>query len=430
MPALAKKLLEAPELVRTPLAKGIKKTEKAEAPAVQRKGGDSKAGIIRGFSVITRGEALGHELWIDGAFLQSVSDSINASEEGVKARFTHPGLSSDGLGKFLGRTKNAEVDGDSVRADQHFSASAHRTPDGDLAGYVMDRAEEDPGSFGASIVFSRDLDAEDAFIEANGGTVSYSRDQAKRLGRRDPGRFVSPDPANVNNYPHARLSALHAVDAVDDPAANPRGLFHRGQDVAAEAEALMAYSLGLSEDEPESSSFGIAPQRVQAFIERFLNRHDLEIVAKPKGDTMPEEQEKTEEKPAEAASQETPPEAPAAEPAKPAEKPAEASEPAVSEGKRFLQAFGAQGGVWFAEGKSFDEARDLHVKALAEDNAALRSQVDDLRKQLTAGRGEVSPVTFSAEQTEDQKAAAELTSKVGSPGLATFAASLRKPAKD
>src|SRR5580698_1939845 len=72
--------------------------------AVDRTGGDYGAGIIRGFAVVSRGEALGHDVWLDDVFLSQVANAINSSRSGRKSRFTHPSLSSDGLGKFLGRT--------------------------------------------------------------------------------------------------------------------------------------------------------------------------------------------------------------------------------------------------------------------------------------------------------------------------------------
>jgi hypothetical protein len=61
-----------------------------------------------------------------------------------------------------------------------------------------------------------------------------------------------------------------------------------------------------------------------------------------------------------------------------------------SEGQRFLEAFGDQGGVWFAQGKTFSEATDLYV-------AALKSENESLKQRLSArrGEGESEPVEFS-----------------------------------
>ena len=382
------KLDQPPKYLRSFPAKGIK----AENP-VNRTGGDYGAGLIRGYAVITRGEALGHGLWIDNQFLSDVAEQINTSE-GHKSRFTHPGLSGDGLAKFLGRTKNATIDGDTVRADLHLSKSSHRTPDGDLAGYLLDRAEEDPASFGASIVYEPDFDEEDAFVLTHGGTDSY----------------VSPDPLNVGNLPHARLSGLRAVDTVDDPAANPNGFFHR-QDVATEAEALVAYSLGLSSDKPTETQFGVDADRVQSFISRFLNRHGLAVVPKHTEASMPKDQTPEEVTPV------------AADPTPSESTPVEQSQ---TSGQQFLESFGDQGGIWFAQGKSFEQAQQLYLSAVQAEVEALKKSNSELQAQLTANRGEAAPVTFQAEQTPEQKAIEDLTFKVGSTGLAKFAAGIKR----
>lgn len=394
-----KNLAKPPKYTRFSGAKGIK----SENP-VSRKGGDYGAGMIRAFAVITRGEALGHDAWIDRTFLHQVAEQINASENGRKSRFTHPGLSSDGLAKFLGRTKNAFVDGDTVRADQHFAKSSHRTPDGDLAGYLMDRASEDPESFGASIVFEHDPEAEDAFHMANGGDEL----------------FVSPDPLNTRNLPHVRLRGMRAVDLVDEPAANPSGLFHREQEIATEAEALVAYALGVTKQKPAGSEqFGMSPDRAATFVNSFLKRHGLEVVPSQQEALMPPEEVEDEVVPTLAEPTPTEPQ--------PAETPAEApveEEPELSVGAKFLAAFGNQGGVWFAQGKRFEEATQLHIAALTDKVTAQQSEIESFQKQLKALRGEATPVDFSAEHSVEQEALAAKVNVVGSLGLAAYAASL------
>jgi hypothetical protein len=100
-----------PRLLRSTIARGLA----AGDQPVDRTGGDFGAGIVRGMAILTRGEALGHGLWCDRVMLSQVATAINASANGAKARFTHPDLSGDGLGKGLGRVKNASLDGDVVR---------------------------------------------------------------------------------------------------------------------------------------------------------------------------------------------------------------------------------------------------------------------------------------------------------------------------
>jgi len=85
---------------------------------------------------------------------------------------------------------------------------------------------------------------------------------------------------------------------------------------------------------------------------------------------------------------------------------------AESEGQRFLDAFGDKGGVWFAQGKSFQEAQTLHTKALAAENAELRQRIDAVGES----RGEAEPVGAGQDQ------AGRLT-----PGLGALASAI-KPA--
>ena len=213
------KLQQPSEFYRSGVVRGLRQ---AQVSPIVRDGGEFGAGLIKGAAAITRGEALGHEMWIDRTMLEQTRDAINSADKGIKSRFTHPSLSGDGLGKALGRYRNAEIQGDIVYADLHVFQSAHETPDGDLADYVMGLAEEDPEAFGNSISFRPDFGAEEEF-------------QGKHSD--EDGRFQSPDSDNKKNLPHARLAELRAVDAVDSPAANPNGLFHRGDEIVAEADA-------------------------------------------------------------------------------------------------------------------------------------------------------------------------------------------------
>ena len=228
------------------------------------------AGVIHGMSVVTRGEALGHMAWIDSEFLDAVASSAD-----VKSRFTHPGLSSDGLGTVLGRMRGLGKNGDLVRGDLHFVASAHRTPDGDLATYVMDFAEESPDLAGLSIVFERDIGAEQRFAAEHTDEEGY---------------FKSPDEDNIHNYGHFRLAKLVAIDVVDDPAANPDGMFSSGHGTLEAIESGLEYALGLREEAPEAVMLGVDPYRAREFWQGFCDRHALAVTRKEKETNMGDEQ--------------------------------------------------------------------------------------------------------------------------------------------
>lgn len=239
---------------------------KAQAQGVDRNGGDG-FGVIYGVSAIAEGEAAGHNSYIDKTMLGQVVDAINDKGNlGIKIRFAHPSMSGDGIGTSLGKGRNARLSeaGDSVVFDLNFSNASTKTPDGNLADYVMTLAEESPEDFGMSISFQRDVGAEEEF----------------RLNNlNDDGEFMSPDDWNAANLKHVRLHKLAAVDAVDTPAANPKGLYYSSKngvlDIANEA---LSYITGISDCAPDSSSFGIHPDRAKSFFTRFLATNNLALV--------------------------------------------------------------------------------------------------------------------------------------------------------
>lgn len=321
-------------------------------PTVERDGGRFGFGVIRNVSVITEGEALGHDLWIDSEFNRSVMAAINLSETGIKTRLTHPGLSSDGVGSKLGKIDSARVIGDQVVVDHHFTEASTKTPDGNLSDYVMTLAEETPEDFGVSIVFAHDADAESAFIAAN------------MQGEAKAQRFVSPDENNLNNYTHARLSQLRAADVVDDPAANPDGLFKRGQEAAIEGEQLIEYALGLSDAKPQTSMFNVDGDRAKQFLARFLSRHNLKI--EKEGDPVSDAQH--EEAVVEVAEEELPTRADFS-----------------AELSRYITAFGAENGAeWYTQELSFSDAQALHIETLGNEIKLLNAKIGELEETLSA----------------------------------------------
>lgn len=358
-------LKDAPKYLRAAKSTGSQS-------AIDRTGGFRDAGLIEGVSVITEGEALGHDFWIDNQFNTQVAAAINSRDKGVKSRFTHPGLSGDGLGKLAGRVMSAEVEGNRVVAEQHFTQSGHKTPDGDLAGYLMDLAEESPADYGLSIVFMHDVGEMDRFAAEH---------------TDEKGAFISPDPLNVNNYPHSRLGELMAVDAVDEPAANPGGLFHRDQEIAQEATAVMSFALGLTEQAPTVASLGLDASRVKRFVADFLDTNNLTIGDKK----MAEPQETAAEVTTDDAqlSDATTDETQTFEEVATA---VELSQGTEKTGADYLEAFGDQGGVWFAQGKPFD-------LCLALQNQKQQEEIEGLKSRLStpAETGEESAVKFNAD---------------------------------
>jgi hypothetical protein len=314
-------------------------------PKVEREGGMFDAGLIRDVSLITVGEALGHEMWCDAQFIETVALAVNQSPRGIKARFTHPGLSSDGVGTKLGKFDNARVVGDQVIADMHFQKAASKTPDGgDLADYVMTLAEETPEDFGLSIVFDHDYEASDDF--------SSTWEEGK-----------SPDEDNEYNYMHARLWKLYAADVVDSPAANPSGLFKAGQEAAIEADGLLSYALGISDVKPSQSLFNVDSDRAKQFFARFLSRHGLSLVN---------------EEVAEMSEEITPVEAPEVQAPEGLTR-----EDFNAELGRYVEAFGSERGTdWFLNGVEFAAAQALCIEALSAELSEARDQIAELNEKI------------------------------------------------
>ncbi len=128
---------------------------------------DKQAKVLRGYVVAQAGPFKSQGR---GEFDRQSLDTIvamgNAAPKGLKSRLGHPGMSEDGIGKFLGRStdfRNSNAVSSTmgklvaaVRADLHFDPTAHDTPHGDLAGYVLGLAESDPDAISSSLVLQVD----------------------------------------------------------------------------------------------------------------------------------------------------------------------------------------------------------------------------------------------------------------------------------
>lgn len=173
---------------------------------------DLEKRIIYGVSMAQAVEALGHGGRLDAISVAQIVALTNGKRSGAKSRYTHPGLSSDGMGKFLGRMKNARVVGDKAIADLHLSDLAFKSPEGNLGEYVLSAAEEEPDAFGFSVV----IDAERVWVLDTGEEIPVYDEHENRRSK----------PSNaVGDLPAFRVANLFAVDLVDEPAANRDGMF-------------------------------------------------------------------------------------------------------------------------------------------------------------------------------------------------------------
>ena len=195
---------------------------------------------------------------VDRVTLEQLVELTAGREIGVKMRFSHPNASRDGLGRHVGRARNARLVDEGgmlhVAVDTHLNAKGGpRTQE--QVEHLLDLAEEAPEDFGLSIACCIDGDAMD---------------------RQDPDK---------DGLKAIRLKTLDAIDFVDEPAATS-GLFSPEsvdiQDLPAQAtELLDAYFAEAPAD--------VIRARFGEFLERYLtSRGDESMASKPKNDKAPE----------------------------------------------------------------------------------------------------------------------------------------------
>jgi len=146
------------------------------------------------FKSVGRGE-------FDDSSLRSIVQLMATKPKGTKSRFTHPSLSEDGLGNYVGRAREPRLDSattDSgatvaaVRADLYLSPAAFVSPKGDLGTYVLDLADDDSDALSSSLVL-----------------------QVKREVRLNADGSRQTDAAGNALPPLWRPEKIHATDIVD-----------------------------------------------------------------------------------------------------------------------------------------------------------------------------------------------------------------------
>ncbi len=204
----------------------------------------------------------------DELSLKQIVHLGNAARGGLKSRFTHPDMSSDGLGKLLGRAKNFTMSttvnaaGKSVRAvraDLHFDPSAHETPSGDLSSYVMRLAETDPDAISSSVV----VVPEQEFRRKKDGTLETDAEGNPLPPLWRPKQLHASDIVDTGDAVDGLLSApqlAHALSGADVP---PELL--RWDNVVRLSGRMLD---GLFEGQPRA----VVEERCREYLERYLSR--------------------------------------------------------------------------------------------------------------------------------------------------------------
>lgn len=135
---------------------------------------DRDARMIKGFQVMRKGSAKGHGFEIDDTTLAQLLEAGQRLKTGARGHLGHGSfLGPDSLMTYLGRARNFRRDGDVVRADFQFSPAADNMPGcpgGATA--ILDLAEDDPESFGASVVVRGSIEEEDEGRKLRIGSLS------------------------------------------------------------------------------------------------------------------------------------------------------------------------------------------------------------------------------------------------------------------
>lgn len=142
---------------------------------------DRESGIIHGVSVITEGNAEGHNEVVDALTLQQVQKAAAQYAGGLKVVDRHT-RSTDSVFSTVGTLRNFRIEGTQLLADLHLLKSEANAPK------LLEMAETMPDCFGLSIAFSGPTETREG--------VNYSR-----------------------------CSEIYNAALVDVPAANPTGLF-------------------------------------------------------------------------------------------------------------------------------------------------------------------------------------------------------------
>ena len=171
---------------------------------------------LQGVAVTTEGEAKGHGVWLNAAFVDEVIRLGNEQTQGVKVHYGHSPMCTDALGTELGRARNFRRENNRAVADISFT----RTPEN--AGYIdhiLTFAKQDPTMFGQSIVFEPGES-----VDENG----------------EPFRKANGKLADGKEY--ATIQELRATDFTSKPAAT-NGIFSQRKTEVAERSILNALGL-------------------------------------------------------------------------------------------------------------------------------------------------------------------------------------------
>ena len=232
---------------------------------------DEKQLVIHDVAVCIQGEALGHGVWLDEAFIRDVVAQGNAAEKGLLCHFGHEDSNAGRIKNYMGVFSNfvekpsKSHEGEDVigaYADIKFSKTANEK--GDNVEWVMGLARERPDALGLSIVFS----VGDYKVKTEDGTdVLWSEFIADRTINTWKEYYAALDEffaQSADGKLYIVLAKLYGADFVAEGAATD-GLFAAGkiEDADELAAAIKAPLLALErlsddDDAPAEGAEGAA----------------------------------------------------------------------------------------------------------------------------------------------------------------------------
>jgi hypothetical protein len=203
------------------------------APTISATGVDRENKVLRNYVVAQLGRFKDWrgEFTLEG--LNAIVNIMNSKPKGVKSRFTHPTMSDDGLGKHLGRSRDAFLDKavdaktgqevPAVRASLYFDPTALKVPPGGgtpYGEYIMNLAESDPDAFSSSIAMMPDDLEELPQLDAETGKVLKDEQ-----GREFPPIWIPKD-LHASDLVDTG-DAVDGVLSIDDPVRNGCAILNR-----------------------------------------------------------------------------------------------------------------------------------------------------------------------------------------------------------
>lgn len=332
-------------------------------------GPDRNKNVIYGAKLIEEGPLNDSDFrpWtVDETTLGQVVAMGSRRNKGLKARFAHPTMSDDGLGTFVGHWRNLRIVGDEgsrfVIGDLHLADSAFQTPRGNLGEYLLNMAEDDPEAFGVSLAT---VLAEEMYADAHS----------------DEGELVLAP---------LRFKDVRAADFVDEPAATRGGLFDINWTDVRDLAPFFDWAIDnhFAKRSPEEIL-----AKCRSYLERKFGRK-LNMAT----DQLPDVDD-TVAVTDEDVAKDAPPAA-----SEPTSEPAAPPQDSLAGAQPFMEAFGKeQGAVWFCEGKTFEQASQLHREQQANRIADLEKENAELRSQLNALLGETPVPTGKPQDPKEEQ---------------------------